>query len=231
MRRAAKQEVDPFFLKGRREKLVQYLQTKGISDIRILEAFRQIPRHLFMPAAYIDHAYDDRPFSIDEGQTISQPFTVAFQTQLLNLNRHDKVLEIGTGSGFQCAILAAICSQVYSIEIYPLLHEKAAEVLKKVNLSANLLCGDGSQGWPEFAPFDKILITAGAPETPTILLNQLTIGGTLVAPVGPLQTQQMMRYTRVSETNFKSENFGSFKFVPLRGKQGWDAVKNTSLEE
>jgi protein-L-isoaspartate(D-aspartate) O-methyltransferase len=212
---------DSFLEQGKRKNLVSLLKRKGIADAKVLEAIEAIPRHSFLDSAFSENAYEDKPFSIGEGQTISQPYTVAFQTELLKVKKGDKVLEIGTGSGYQTAVLCLMGATVYSIERHRKLYKQAKEILHDMHLQAHLICGDGTKGLPKLAPFDKILVTAGAPVIPETLVQQLKIGGMLVIPVGDENLQQMLRITRVSETETTTENFGGFIFVPLIGEHGW----------
>lgn len=200
---------------GMRQKLVKGLQDKGITDKRVLEAIAKVPRHLFMDSGFIDFAYQDKAFPIAAEQTISQPYTVAFQTELLQLNEGEKVLEVGTGSGYQTAVLIALKAQVYSIERQQELFRKSKLFLPKLGYHAkSLVFGDGYKGIPEYAPFDKIIVTAGAPNIPKTLLGQLKIGGRMVIPVGE-EIQTMMVIIRKSETEFEKQEHGSFRFVPL----------------
>lgn len=200
---------------GMRQKLVKILQDKGITDKRVLESIAIVPRHLFMDSGFIDFAYQDKAFPIAAEQTISQPYTVAFQTELLQLNEGEKVLEVGTGSGYQTAVLIALKAQVYSIERQQELFRKSKLFLPKLGYHAkSLVFGDGYKGIPEFAPFDKIIVTAGAPNIPKTLLGQLKIGGRMVIPVGE-EIQTMMVIIRKSETEFEKQEHGSFRFVPL----------------
>ena len=204
-----------------RKRLVENLAKKGIRNKAILNAIGKIPRHFFIDNAFLNHAYEDKPFSIGQGQTISQPYTVAIQTSLLEIKKGDRVLEIGTGSGYQSAVLMEIGVNIFSIEYNKVLHEDATFLLKRLGYKGNFKFGDGSLGWPEKAPFEKILVTAGAPSIPSTLMGQLTVGGYLVIPVGDAQLQKMLRITRVDEDNYKKEAFGNFSFVPLLGKKGW----------
>ncbi len=213
---------DTYKNKGQRLQLVSLLRSKGISDARVLRAIETIPRHFFIDNAFESFAYQDKAFAISEGQTISQPFTVAKQTELLELKKGDKVLEIGTGSGYQSAVLLELEVELYSIEFRRKLHENAKFLLSKLGYkNFNLTCGDGSLGLPQHAPFDKIIVTAGAPTTPKSLLEQLKVGGKMLIPVGDNRTQNMFRITRISEDQIEKENFGNFSFVPLVGEQGW----------
>jgi protein-L-isoaspartate(D-aspartate) O-methyltransferase len=213
--------TDSYKHKGMRNGLVKLLREKGIRDERVLKAIGQIPRHYFFEKAFLEHAYQDKAFPIGQGQTISQPYTVAFQTELLELKETDKVLEIGTGSGYQCWVLLCITPHVYTIEYNKALYHQAHQMFQQLNLKPYTYLGDGSQGLPPKAPFDKILVTAGAPVIPKTLLSQLKIGGTLVIPVGNAAVQKMIRVVRVEEDEFTREEFDDFKFVPLLGKSGW----------
>tara|TARA_R110002049_G_scaffold283996_1_gene464503 strand:+ start:453 stop:1100 length:648 start_codon:yes stop_codon:yes gene_type:complete len=207
--------MDTYRHKGLRKKLVELLQEKGITDEAVLDAINSIPRHLFLDNAFVNFAYQDKAFPISAGQTISQPFTVAFQTQLLELKRGDKVLEIGTGSAYQTCVLVEMKAKVFSIERQKVLYQKAKVMLEKMNYKAKLFFGDGYLGQPAFAPFDKIIITAGAPFIPEDLKKQLKIGGIMVIPVGEGDSQIMKRLIKRSETEFDVEEYGDFKFVPL----------------
>ena len=201
--------------KGLRNQLVAQIKRKGIKDDKVLNAILKIPRHLFMDSGFIDFAYQDKPFPIGADQTISQPYTVAFQTELLELNPGEKVLEIGTGSGYQTAVLIEIKTEVYSIERQKELYTKAKKFLPEVGyVPKKLVFGDGYLGLPEFAPFDKILVTAGAPFVPKALLSQLKIGGKLVIPVGK-GIQVMTVIERKGQNKFEKHEYGDFRFVPL----------------
>ena len=214
--------TDSYKHKGLRKGLVKLLREKGIRDERVLKAIGEVPRHYFFEKAFLEHAYQDKAFPIGEGQTISQPYTVAYQTELLDLKPEDKVLEIGTGSGYQCWILLCITPNVYTIEYNKVLFQKAKEMFHTQHLKPHVFHGDGSLGLPRHAPYDKILVTAGAPVIPKSLLSQLKIGGILVIPVGDTSSQKMVRVVRVAEDEFTREELDNFKFVPLLGKSGWN---------
>lgn len=207
---------------GMRQKMVAEIKDKGITDQRVLQAMQLVPRQLFFPLDFEQFVYRDAPFPIGFGQTISQPYTVAYQTQLLRIKPGSKVLEIGTGSGYQAAVLSAMGAKVYSVEVVKDLLLQAQKVLNNIDSEIKLFVGDGSVGLESEAPFDAILVTAGAPDVPENLIKQLNIGGVLVIPVGrSKETQKMLRITRISESETKTEDFGNFRFVPLIGKQGW----------
>jgi len=174
-----------------------------------------VPRHVFMDSSFVNFSYRDQAFPIDAGQTISQPYTVAFQTQLLEIQKHDKVMEVGTGSGYQAAVLIEMGANVYSIERKRVLYTKAVQLLRELGYKAHFFYGDGYEGLPSYAPFDKILITAGAPEGPDSLLKQLKIGGRLVAPIGHSSSQTMTMVIRTSENDYTFSEHGHFIFVPL----------------
>ena len=201
-----------------RKKLILHLKKSGIKDFKVLQAMEKIPRHFFFNSAFLQFAYNDVAFHIGEGQTISQPYTVARQTELLEVRKGDKVLEIGTGSGYQSAILSTLGAEVYSIERNKKLHEKAKMMLE--NLKCNVKCfyGDGYKGIPEFAPYDRILVTAAAPYIPDSLLNQLKPRGILVIPVGSEGTQSMKKIRKLNENEYDTKDFGNFSFVPLLGE-------------
>ena len=206
---------DNFKHQGLRQLLVKTIKDKGIKDGNVLKAIGRIPRHLFMDSGFIDHAYQDKPFPIAADQTISQPYTVAFQTELLQVKKGDKILEIGTGSGYQAAVLIELGAKLYSIERQHELFKKTSKFLPKLGYRAKkLIFGDGYKGLPEEAPFDGIIVTAGAPSVPKPLLDQLKIGGRLVIPVGE-DVQTMTLYIRKSEKEFEKHEHGSFRFVPL----------------
>lgn len=208
--------VDNYRHKGMRKKLVSVIRHKGIIDERILEAIGNIPRHLFLDSSFLEFAYEDKPFPIGSGQTISQPYTVAFQTELLNVKKGQKILEIGTGSGYQACVLSELGAKVYSIERQRKLYQKTKEFLPKLGYrQVKLFYGDGYKGVPAFAPYDGILITAAAPEIPEKLIDQLKPGGVLVVPLGDGDVQTMMRITKNDKGKLSKEHFGGFRFVPL----------------
>lgn len=212
--------IDSYRHKGLRKKLVDKIKEKGIVDGRIIDAIAKVPRHFFMDSGFIEFAYRDQAFPIGNGQTISQPYTVAFQTELLGVKKHDKILEVGTGSGYQCAILLELGAKVYTIERQRELYLKSRALLNKIAYKPYFLYGDGYKGYPNQAPFDKIIITAGAPEIPKELLKQLVVGGRMVVPVGDSKGQVMIAIDRISENNYKESEHGYFAFVPmLKGKQ------------
>ena len=206
---------DTFKHQGLRKKLVDIISKKGIKQQNVLAAIGKIPRHLFMDNAFIGFAYEDNAFPIGAGQTISQPFTVAVQTVLLDVKQHDKILEIGTGSGYQAAVLVAMEAIVYSIERQKELFQKTKEFLPKIGYNCKFFYGDGYKGLPTLAPFDKIIITCGAPEIPTALITQLTIGGKLVAPIGGGDIQEMQLLEKISDTENRITIHGKFSFVPM----------------
>jgi protein-L-isoaspartate(D-aspartate) O-methyltransferase len=211
---------DSYKHRGLRNKLVQILEKKGISDKRVLAAIGKVPRHVFFDDALLAHAYQDKAFPIGEGQTISQPYTVAFQTEKLEIRPGDKVLEIGTGSGYQACILLELGAQVYTIEYNRVLFEKVKSFLPKLGYRPYFFHGDGSKGVPGKAPFDKIIVTAGAPVVPGALIDQLADPGILVIPVGDREKQKMLRI-RKSQGKLVEESFDNFAFVPLLGEEGW----------
>lgn len=206
----------------RRKELVEGLKGKGIKDQRVLKAIGEIPRHIMVDTALEKRAYEDTALPIGCGQTISQPYTVAAQTELLDVKEGAKILEIGTGSGYQAAILCHMGADVYSVERHDDLYQKARQMLQDLGYRARLKLGDGTRGWSAYAPYDGIVVTAGAPVVPDDLIQQLNIGGKLVVPVGDRETQKMVRVTRVSEDSYEEEQLRDFKFVPLIGEKGWD---------
>ncbi|PRX54528.1 protein-L-isoaspartate(D-aspartate) O-methyltransferase [Flagellimonas meridianipacifica] len=200
---------------GMRNKLAQVIAKKGIQDKNVLKAIRKVPRHLFLDSSFEEHAYQDKAFPIGASQTISQPYTVAFQTELLEVKPNDSILEIGTGSGYQTAILLELKAKVFTIERQQELFKKTKLFFEKMGYRPKkIIFGDGYKGLPSDAPFDGIIVTAGAPFVPKPLLSQLKVGGRLVIPVGT-DEQIMTRYTRKSEKEFEKEELGLFKFVPL----------------
>lgn len=206
---------DTYKHKGKRQQLAAIVEAKGVKDKKVLEAIRTIPRHLFMDSSFEDHAYQDKAFPIAADQTISQPYTVAFQTELLEIKKGDLVLEIGTGSGYQTAVLCELGAKVYSIERQRELYKKTKLFLSKIGYRPkHLSFGDGYKGWPEYAPFDKIIVTAGAPFVPKPLMAQLKVGGRLVIPVGD-KVQVMTLFIRKSNKEFEKRELGDFRFVPL----------------
>ncbi len=206
---------DTFKHKGKRQQLAAIVEAKGVKDKKVLEAIKTIPRHLFMDSSFEDHAYQDKAFPIAADQTISQPYTVAYQTEMLEIIKGETVLEIGTGSGYQTAVLCELGAKVYSIERQQELFKKTKVFLSKLGYRPkHLSFGDGYKGLPEYAPFDKIIVTAGAPFVPKPLLSQLKVGGRLVIPVGE-DVQVMTLYIRTSEKGFTKKEFGDFRFVPL----------------
>lgn len=206
---------DSFRQQGKRQQLVETVKKKGITNEMVLKAIGAIPRHLFMDSSFEDHAYQDKAFPIAADQTISQPYTVAFQTELLQIKKGDKVLEVGTGSGYQAAVLCELGAKVYTIERQQELYKKTKRFLDKLGYRLKYASfGDGYKGLPQYAPFDKIIVTAGAPYVPNALLAQLKIGGRLVIPVGK-DSQTMTLFIRQSEKEFEKEEMGEFRFVPL----------------
>lgn len=198
-----------------RNQLADLVEAKGITDKKVLQALRNVPRHLFMDSSFEGHAYQDKAFPIAADQTISQPYTVAYQTELLGVSPNDKILEIGTGSGYQTAVLLQLKARVYTVERQLELFKKTKLFFEKMGYRPKKLAfGDGYKGMPEEAPFDGIIVTAGAPEVPRSLLGQLKVGGCLVIPVGE-EEQVMTRIQRKSEKEFERQEFGSFRFVPL----------------
>ena len=200
---------------GMRKKLAAGLKIKGIRNEMVLEAIQKVPRHFFMESTFINFAYKDQAFPIGAGQTISQPYTVAFQTELLQIEKNEKVLEVGTGSGYQAAVLLEMGAKVFTIERQKELYQKVQSFLPEIGYHPACFFGDGYKGLPNFAPFDKILVTAGAPNIPEDLKLQLKIGGRLVIPVGNDKRQEMMVVIRTSENEFHTEKHGGFVFVPL----------------
>lgn len=211
---------DNYKQRGLRGKLVRKLRQKGIRDERLLEAVNRVPRHAFFDDALLSHAYEDKAFPIGEGQTISQPYTVAFQTEKLEIKPGDKVLEIGTGSGYQACVLLEMGAKVYTIEFNRKLYQRTREFLPELGYHPFFFFGDGSKGLPVRAPYDKIIVTAGAPIIPTALVEQLAENGIMVVPVGNREKQKMLKLTKRGG-KLLQEEFDFFSFVPLLGEQGW----------
>ena len=207
--------IDSYKHQGLRKLLVENIRSKGIHDNNVLKAIETVPRHFFFDSSFLKYAYEDKPFPIAAGQTISQPFTVAFQTELLQIKRGDKVLEVGTGSGYQACILAEMGAKVFTIERQRTLFNSAQKFLREMHYPIKLFYGDGYKGLPAYAPFDKILVTAGAPYIPKPLIAQLKIGGILVIPVGSSEIQIMTTITKISESEAVKHEHGTFRFVPL----------------
>ena len=213
--------VDDYKHKGLRRQLVKVLKQKGIKSTAVLNAIGNVPRHYFFDNALLAHAYQDKAFPIGEGQTISQPYTVAFQSEALEIKLKDKVLEIGTGSGYQACVLLELGADVYTIEYNKTLYERTRKFLPKIGYKTRFFHGVGSQGLEKYAPYVKIIVTAGAPSVPNSLIKQLKVGGILIIPVGDDQKQKMLRLTKVDDKKIKKETFDNFSFVPLLGKEGW----------
>lgn len=208
---------------GARRRLVEELRLKGIADASVLKAFELTARHAFVPSGVRHRAYEDAALLIGSGQTISQPFVHARSLELLKLTGAERVLEIGTGSGYQTVLLSHLVQRVYSVERIAALHERAAEAVKAAGASnVDLTCSDGTAGWPEHAPYDAILVSAGAPEIPQPLLDQLSEGGRLITPVGDREMQRLVLVTRHG-VRFDRQTFDPVRFVPLVGEHGWDA--------
>lgn len=198
-----------------RRQLVRELGDRGIKSKQVLDCFEIIPRHYFLDNAFAEQAYSNTAFQIGSGQTISHPFTVAFQTELLDIQKGDKILEIGSGSGFQTCVLCEMGAKVFSIERHKELHLKAKNIVRQLKYNARLSFGDGYKGLPVFAPFDKIIITCGAPDIPEELVNQMKTGGVMIIPIGEGVEQQMKKIVKVSDDEITIEDFGVFKFVPM----------------
>jgi protein-L-isoaspartate(D-aspartate) O-methyltransferase len=212
---------DNYRHKGMRKSLVRIIKEKGITDPNVIAAIGKIPRHFFFDNALVEHAYQDKAFPIGEGQTISQPYTVAFQSEKLAIKSGEKVLEVGTGSGYQACVLMELGAKVFTIEFNKPLYERTKVFLPKMGYSPKFFFGDGSKGLPSHAPFDKIIVTAGAPTVPSELIKQLNIGGILIIPVGDQKKQKMVKITKESDKKIKKEAYDYFSFVPLLGEQGW----------
>lgn len=201
--------------KGLRRKLIKELESKGIKDKKVLEAMMALPRHLFVDTAFRELAYTDQALRIAHEQTISQPYTVAFMTEQLQVNKHDKVLEIGTGSGYQAAVLAVMGARVYTVERIRGLYLSAQKIMEKLGLHVRFFYGDGYKGLPAYAPFDKIIVTAGAPEIPQALVEQLRPDGRMVIPVGEGELQEMLLVTKDASGQVQKQKLGGFRFVPM----------------
>lgn len=211
---------DSYLHKGLRQKLVDELKNKGIGDQEVLNAINKVPRHLFMDSSFVHLSYKDKAFPIGANQTISQPFTVAFQSQLLKIHPGDKVLEVGTGSGYQAAVLIEMGAKVFTIERHKSLNLKAQMLLPKIGYRPHFFYGDGFEGLPTYAPFDKIIVTAGASEIPEKLIVQLKPGGIMVIPFGNLENQVMLTLEKRPDGSVKQTEHGTFIFVPmLKGKE------------
>ena len=208
--------TDSFRHKGLRKQLVETIRKKGIEDLEVLQAIENVPRHFFFDSSFLEYAYEDKPFPIGAGQTISQPFTVAFQTILLNVTKGDRVLEIGTGSGYQACILAELGAKVFTIERHKTLYTKTSRRLPLLGYhSVKTFFGDGYKGLPSYAPFDRILITAAAPKIPEELIIQLKTGGIMVIPIGPDDVQTMTILVKDADGGFTKTEHGAFRFVPM----------------
>lgn len=206
---------DSFRHKGLRKKLIEELEAKGVQDKAVLNAMLKMPRHFFFDGAFVEKAYTNLAFPIGAGQTISHPMTVAVQSSLLEIKKRDKVLEIGTGCGYQTAILDILGAQIFTIERQRELYEKTKSLLPKIGHKARFFYGDGYKGLLAFAPFDKIIVTCGAPFIPEDLKSQLKVGGIMIIPVGGDEGQKMIRLIKTSENEFEQKDFGDFRFVPM----------------
>ena len=215
---------DTYRHKGLRKQLVDVLRSKGITDEAVLSALNEVPRHVFLDSSFVELAYQDQAFPIGSGQTISQPHTVAFQTQLLQVQRGMKVLEIGTGSGYQACVLAAMGAKVFSIERQRNLYFKTKGILERLPFRVKTFLGDGFEGLPTYAPFDRVIITAGAPDIPTLLIDQMKTDAIMIIPLDNDngEGQTMMRITKLGDGSLKKEAFGDFKFVPMLKEIGKD---------
>jgi protein-L-isoaspartate(D-aspartate) O-methyltransferase len=212
---------DNFKHQGMRKKLIETIRAKGIEDKNVLDAMNRVPRHYFLDKAFLNQAYDDHAFQIGAGQTISQPFTVAYQTSLLEINKGDKMLEIGTGSGYQTCVLLELGAKVFTIERQKELFDKTKEFLPQIGYSPKMFYGDGYKGLPAFAPFDKILVTCGAPFVPEDLIAQLKVGGIMVIPVGAGPVQVMMTILKTAESAYEKHELKHFRFVPMLEDKEW----------
>lgn len=205
----------------KRLKLAESLRSKGITDEEVLAAIAFVPREFFVKSTYKNVSYEDNALPIECNQTISQPYTVAFMTQMLNVQEGDRVLEIGTGSGYQATILRVLGAKVFTVERIPELYEELQRLFTKIKINIKMKLGDGTLGWRQFAPFDKIIVTAAAPFIPNELKEQLIVGGRMVIPVGDIAGQTMFLVERIDKETFRETPLGDFKFVPLIGKSGW----------
>jgi protein-L-isoaspartate(D-aspartate) O-methyltransferase len=213
--------IDNYREKGARKRLVELLKKKGIEDEQVLQAIGKVPRHFFFDETFWNQAYKDIAFPIGEGQTISQPYTVAYQSELLHIHKGQKVLEIGTGCGYQTCVLLELGANVYTIERQEKLYERTIQVLPYMGYKPHFFLGDGSKGIEAHAPYDKIIVTAGAPTVPEVLLRQLNIGGLLVIPVGDEKEQKMITILKVAENDYEKVVLDTFRFVPLVGDKAW----------
>lgn len=213
--------VDNYRERGARKLLVKHLESRGIEDKNVLRAIGKVPRHYFFDETFWNQAYRDIAFPIGDGQTISQPYTVAYQSELLHVKKGDKILEIGTGSGYQTCILMELGAEVYTIERQESLYKRTIQVLPYMGYRPHFFLGDGSKGIPEHASYDKIIVTAGAPFVPEVMLRQLKMGGLLVIPVGDEKEQKMVTILRVGENDFERIELDTFRFVPLVGDKAW----------
>nr|WP_067059209.1 protein-L-isoaspartate(D-aspartate) O-methyltransferase [Mucilaginibacter sp. L294] len=213
--------IDNYREQGARKRLVEILRKKGIEDEKVLHAIGKVPRHYFFDETFWNQAYKDIAFPIGAGQTISQPYTVAYQTELLHIQKNDKVLEIGTGCGYQTCVLMEVGAKVFTIERQEKLYERTIQVLPYMGYKPKFFLGDGSIGIAEDAPYDKIIVTAGAPTVPEILLKQLKIGGILVIPVGDEKSQKMVTVLKTAEHDYERHVLDTFRFVPLVGDRAW----------
>lgn len=213
--------VDNYRERGARKQLVNHLESRGIQDQRVLYAIGKVPRHFFFDETFWNQAYRDIAFPIGDGQTISQPYTVAYQSELLHVNVGDRVLEIGTGSGYQTCILLELGAEVYTIERQENIYNRTIQVLPYMGYKPHFFLGDGSNGIPEHGPYDKIIVTAGAPFVPEVMLKQLKLGGLLVIPVGDENSQKMVTILRIAENDFERIELDTFRFVPLVGDKAW----------
>lgn len=206
----------------RLEMVENQIVARGITDSRVLDAMREVPREKFISTEFSARAYEDSPLPIEDGQTISQPYIVALMVEALDMSEHDRVLEIGAGSGYAAAVISRVAREVYAVERHAALANIATNRVSNLGYdNIHILCGDGSLGWPEFAPFDAILVSAGSPVVPDSLLRQLAIGGRLVIPVGDELSQQLLRITKTDATNFVRSTLCPVRFVPLIGREGW----------